>query len=164
MKRRTTEFKQALVKKYGLSSLSLRSFSKSEGISISTMYSWNSKYGTVRETDEAGSINPEKWSPEEKFSIVLQTVGLSAAELGEYCRGKGLYPEQVKVWKASCVQGNMTNNDQKKQVESDARADKKRIKELERELRRKDKALAEAAALLVLRKKLTALWEDEEDA
>ena len=38
------------------------------------------------------------------------------------------------------------------------RADKKRIKELERELLRKDKALAEAAALLVLRKKLDALW------
>ena len=162
MTRRTSEFKQALVKKYAQSTLSLRGFAKSEGVSISTMYAWNAKYGAARVTGEAGMGNPEKWCPEEKFSIVLQTIGLSEVELGEYCRSKGLYPEQVKVWKASCVQGNMTNSDQKKQAELGAKADKKRIKELERELRRKVSALAEAAALLVLRKKLTTLWEDDE--
>jgi hypothetical protein len=43
-------------------------------------------------------------------------------------------------------------------------AESRKIRELERELRRKDKALAEAAALLVLKKKLAVLWEDEDDS
>jgi len=88
---------------------------------------------------------------------------MSEIELSEYCRSKGLYPEQIKVWKLSCIKGNMTNNEQKKEIEADARADKKRIRQLERELRRKDKALAETAAILVLRKKLSALWEEDEE-
>jgi transposase len=39
----------------------------------------------------------------------------------------------------------------------------RRVRELEKELRRKDKALAEAAALLVLQKKVQAIWGDADD-
>ncbi len=50
-----------------------------------------------------------------------------------------------------------------RQEREQAKADKKRIKELERELKRKDKALAEAAAILVLRKKFNAYWSDDSE-
>lgn len=97
----------------------------------------------------------DKWSSEEKFSVVLENASLSVVELSEYCRAKGgLYPEQVNAWKQACIAGNpSTTLTRKAKIRPEQKTDKKRINELERELRRKDKALAEAAALLVLGKK-----------
>lgn len=166
MTRYTEDFKQALVKKLMMSSLSYRQFSKLEGVSISTLHCWKEKY-QIRRGDESKcsppsiTIAPEQWAPEEKFTTVLESIGLSEIELGGYCRSKGIYPEQLKLWRQSCIQGAMTNSEHKKQAALDAKADKKRIKELERELRKKDKALAEAAALLLLQKKFNALLDDE---
>ena len=58
----------------------------------------------------------------------------------------------------------MTEAQRKKQEAAERKADKKRIKQLEKELKRKDAALAETAALLVLRKKLNAYWGEDEDS
>jgi transposase-like protein len=159
---KSVEFKQALVRKFVLSSLSIRQFAKQEGLPVSTLHKWKELYW-VDEFEVTQRKNSDGWSVEQKFAVVLESAPLSEVELGEYCRGKGLYPEQVKHWKLSCVQGNMTDKDREKRTAAQAKADKKRIKELEKELRRKDKALAEAAAILVLRKKLNALWEEEEE-
>jgi transposase-like protein len=49
--------------------------------------------------------NPENWSPEDKFAVVLETASFNEAELAEYCRKKGLYAEQIVAWKRSCIQG-----------------------------------------------------------
>lgn len=97
---------------------------------------------------------------EEKFAVVLETSILWAVELSEYCRAKGLYPEQIKAWKQACITGNTTKPNKRAKQTLEQKADKKRIKELERELRRKEKALAETAALLVLRKKSDAYWRE----
>lgn len=106
----------------------------------------------------------ENWSAETKFAVVLEAAGLSEIDLGEYCRRKGLYPEQITAWRQACINGQKADKAQQKEDREQSRKDKKRIQELERELRRKDKALAEAAALLVLRKKLNAYWGlDNED-
>ena len=94
---------------------------------------------------------------------MLETAALSEIELSEYCREKGLYPEQVKEWKLSCIACNQTQAQQRKQLTQERKADRKRIKELEKELKRKDAALAETAALLVLIKKLNAYWGKDED-
>ena len=88
---------------------------------------------------------------------------MNEAELSEYCRSKGLYPEQVAEWKASCMQANASTQEITKANRVQAKQDEKRIKKLESELRRKDKALAETAALLVLQKKARALWGESED-
>jgi transposase len=81
-------------------------------------------------------------------------------ELGEYCRRKGLYPEQITVWKNAFIQGSSVplNKAEREQMKEQTRT----IKQLEKELHRKEKALAETAALLVLRKKYQALWEEPE--
>jgi transposase-like protein len=85
---------------------------------------------------------------EAKFAVVVETAALNEAELGEYCRKRGLYPEQVHAWRRVCEQANQGAGWPRR---SEAvQADRQRILELERELRRKEQALAEAAALLVL--------------
>ena len=94
----------------------------------------------------------DKWSNEEKFAVVLETAALSAADLNQYCREKGLYPEQVKQWKQACIAGNTVKATRNTKLTAEQQSAKKRIKELEREIRRKEKALAESAALLVLGK------------
>ncbi len=77
---------------------------------------------------------------------------------------KGLYVEQINAWREACEQANSLAQPIKTRRErEEEKAAKKRIKQLERELRRKDAALAETAALLVLRKKAEALWGKDED-
>ena len=107
--------------------------------------------------------NADNWPAEAKFAAVLHAASLSEIELSEYCRSKGLYPEQISAWRQACITGQMSAKAQLKAERDQARADKKRITELERELRRKDKALAEAAALLVLSKKLAGLFPKDAD-
>jgi len=134
---------------------------REEGISKAALYNWRNK------ARQQGAPVPNKpighWSAEAKFTTVIETALMTELELSTYCRRKGLYPEQVQQWKAACIEGNQSNERLIKKDKQIAKQDKKRIKELERELRRKDKALAETAALLVLRKKLNALWENGED-
>ena len=156
------EQKKAVVSKWMESGLSLRQFSQREGISLSTLYGWRNKYA---EADFSLTKNnqPDDWSAEQKFSAVVETATMSAVELSEYCRKKGVFPEQIQQWKLSCISGNQTEAQKRKELEQACKADKKRIKELERELKRKDAALAETAALLVLRKKLNAYWGEDED-
>jgi hypothetical protein len=106
----------------------------------------------------------DQWSSLDKFRVVLESASLNAAELAEYCRRKGLYVEQINAWREACEQANSLAQPSKTRRErEEEKAAKKRIKQLERELRRKDAALAETAALLVLRKKAEALWGKDED-
>jgi len=99
-----------------------------------------------------------------KLAAVIETSALSEIELSQYCREKGLYPEQVKAWRQACLDGQASAMQQSQHERAQSKADKQRIRELERELNRKEKALAEAAALLVLRKKLHALWGEDGDS
>ena len=163
MKHYSKEFKEAIVKKWLESGLSLRSFSAQENINLSTLYSWRDKFH-ITGSNVSERNRPNSWSAEAKFSVVLETATMSGVELSEYCREKGLYPDQVKQWKQSCINNNMTEAQRKKQETTERKADKKRIKALEKELKRKDAALAETAALLVLRKKLNAYWGEDEDS
>ncbi len=144
--------------------MSVRKFAVQEGINLSTLYSWQKQFNTSGLSVTKVSSS-EKWSSEEKFSVVLETATLSEVELSEYCRVKGLYPEQIKAWKLACIAGN-TATKQVKRIKTtpEQKSDKNRIKELERELRRKEKALAETAALLVLGKKFDAYWKQKEDS
>jgi len=88
---------------------------------------------------------------------------MNEAELSVYCRERGLYAEQISEWREACEQANDWDRNQNKRLKESRKADEKRIKELERDLKRKDQALAETAALLVLRKKAQAIWGDTEE-
>ena len=162
--RKSTKFKEALLEKLNQCGISTAAFAKQEGIHPSTLYSWRKEFNTLGSFNVNKEIQPDKWSNEEKFSVVLETSVLPEVELGEYCRAKGLYPDQVKKWKQACITGNKEQPVKQVKENAEQKSDKKRIKILERELRRKDKALAEAAALLVLGKKFDAYWEEKEDS
>jgi hypothetical protein len=107
---------------------------------------------------------PEGWSSRDKFAAVLETAALNEADLAEYCRKRGLFPEQIKAWRVACEQANDWDRSSTARISQATKEEKKRIKDLERDLARKDKALAETAALLVLRKKAAAIWGGDEDA
>jgi hypothetical protein len=110
----------------------------------------------------ADGRNPEKWSSADKFAVVVETAAMNEAERGEYCRQKGLYAEQIAAWRAACLQANANEAVQSQAQRKQARQARQQIKQLERELRRKDKALAETTALMVLEKKARAIWGDGE--
>ena len=158
----STEFKEAILKKLSQSDLSVSQFARQEGINLSTLYSWQKQFKT-KGFSVSKVIPSDKWSAEEKFAIVLETATLSEVEVNEYCRIKGLYPEQIKAWKQACIAANSTEVSKQKKATPESKADKKRIKQLEKELNRKEKALAETAALLVLRKKFNAYCGEDED-
>ena len=159
MKHYSAERKAAAVQKMlPPLNLSVAELAQQEGISDGTLYHWRKQAMARGEMSAVNKKGAEGWSAESKLAAVVETALLSEVELSEYCREKGLYRDQVKAWKQACIVGQQTATQQKQTAGAQARADQKRIRELERELRRKDKALAEAAALLVLRKKLDALW------
>ena len=136
---------------------------KAEGISEATLYNWL-KQARQQGVPVPGSISnsPEDWSGEAKFAVVIETASLNAGELSEYCRAKGLYPEQVSRWRQACIEGVATHESRDQAVAGQLKVAKQQIRALEKDLRRKEKALAESAALLVLQKKFNTLWEDEE--
>ena len=130
------------------------------GIPKDTLYSWRIKQRRAR-GGVPGQPTARELSSEEKFAVVIESASFNEVELSEYCRRKGLYPSQISAWREACTQANAAQSP--KVDRSKLKAQTKQIKQLEAELRRKDKALAEAAALLVLQKKLQALWEESED-
>lgn len=88
---------------------------------------------------------------------------MSEIELAEYSRKKGLYSEQIQAWRDACMQANGGIAKQAGQLQKDIRHKDREIKQLGQELRRKETALAETAALLVLRGKAHAIWGDNEE-
>ena len=126
---------------------SVEELAQEVGVSVRTLYRWRDQAGGDRvcAMTRTSGRRPGDWSAEEKLAAVQETASLSEQELGEYLRRKGLHKVQLAQWRDAMLGGLSARPKQ------DAAA-KRQIRELEKELRRKDKALAEAAALLVLKK------------
>jgi transposase-like protein len=99
----------------------------------------------------------------EKLEVVVEAAALSDEELGEFLRRKGLHTAQLEEWHKLATEGAQTALAGPKKRTSKKSPEVRRIKELEKELLRKDRALAEVAALLTLKKKAQAIWGDEDD-
>ena len=133
---------------------SVYALSRELDISPTTLYTWVKRSKSViMKIDEPR--RPQDWSATEKFKAVLEADDLSDEELGEFLRRKGLHEAHLKEWREQ-AEAALGKNASK----PDAKL-KKEVKRLNREVRRKDKALAETAALLVLSKKLRAFLGDE---
>ena len=140
------------------------------GVHQTTLSRWLRKGTTVRATmsqedDDKGLTRPrggrrpQDLSAEEKLRIVQQASQLQDAELGAFLRRHGLHEADLAEWRDQANEAALAALGGRRQRS----AEQKRLRKLESELRRKDKALAEAAALLVLAKKARALWPDEDD-
>ena len=158
------ERKEAVLKKMlPPNNKTIAEISKEEGICEGTLYSWRKAARGEGRLMPNGDSTPTGWCSADKFAAVVETASMNEAELSAYCRKRGLYAEQVSEWRVACEQANDWDRNQNKRLKDIRKADEKRIKELEWDLNRKEKALAETAALLVLRKKAQAIWGDTEE-
>lgn len=164
----------------GPRAVSASALSEEVGVAQGTLSRWLKQAGTVglrmssaddeKDKDTAASSmssterRPQDWTPEEKVALVLEAAAVPASDLGAFLRRKGVHEAQLDEWRKQVTENAVAG------MRSPGRADRKasaaeaqRIRMLERELKRKDKALAETAALLVLKKKAQAIWGDEDD-
>lgn len=135
-------------------SASVESVAAEVGISAATLERWRA--AALSEPTQQRS-----WTAAARLEAVLSTAALDEASKSAWCRSHGLYPQELVQWRQAALQalqqpGSAT-------LSANTRQERHRIKELERELRRKERALAETAALLVLSKKLEAIFPRGED-
>lgn len=111
-----------------------------------------------------GTSTLERWreDAQSRLEAVITTAAMNEAGKSAWCREQGVYPAELDKWRASCTSALADPEDARASPQA-TRADRKRIKELERDLLRKDRALAETAALLVLSKKVAAIFNKGED-
>jgi transposase len=126
------------------------------GISVATLERWRAEF--LARPDEQQS---RQWTPAARLEAVIATAAMNEAARSAWCREHGVFPTELETWKQDAIGGL----GEPRETESVAlKQERRRNKELERELHRKDKALAETAALLVLTKKLQAIFHDGADA
>ncbi len=161
----TDEIRETMVQKILTNPVrTVKSLSIESGIPPSTLNTWKGKYcqnkGLVLSKKKTNKLKPE-----DKFNVVMLTASISEAEKSEYCRKHGIYPEDIEQWKQDCIAGcgNKSGKDVIKKNKKYERKLEQETKRLKKELRRKDKALAETAALLVLKKKAWEIWGDPEE-
>jgi len=148
---------QALVKVYSRGDRTVRSVAEDMNVSFHTVKNWMKRKVVGKQSVVATKEKrPQDWSADEQLVALHETHGLSGEPLHAWCREKGLFAHHLTCWKtAFCANGKAAPGTR------EIRALKDENEKLKRELVRKEKALAEAAALLILQKKFRALWEDE---
>ncbi len=145
---------------------SLQEIADSLGVGYSTLGKWISKsrkheleyIDPLMKTKEK---RPQDWSLEERLNMVITCASLGEEKMNTYCRERGVYSHHVKQWKEDFADGHSSVN--KVTSQTQLKQLKKENKILKKDLNRKDKALAETAALLVLQKKVNAIWGSDED-
>ncbi|WP_457810181.1 IS3 family transposase [Providencia rustigianii] len=152
MKRISPERKAAILAKLlPPYNMTVSAVAQTEGISEATLYNWRNQAKSEGKPVPGADKNSEQWPAEARFAAIVETATLSEAEVAEYCRKKGLYPEQLVQWKQGFLQVSSPGD------KAALKQSQKENKQLKRELVRKEKALAEAAAILVLPKKAQRL-------
>lgn len=125
------------------------------GITQVTLRTWQKAARQEGKIVPGDGKQSRRWSSADKFRVVLETAPLSEVELSEYCRRKGIYPEQIAQWRQACECAN------ERAAPQLTPAERKRVRELERSLKRRDAELTEANALVALLKKLEAMQRKE---
>lgn len=154
------DFRKSVVSKFlNRGSKTAESVAQDVDVSLSCIYAWIKRYGNVQAMTNKPERKPNDRKPHEKFQLVMKFFSLCEEERGEFLRQNGLHTNHLEQWKKTMESGFAL-----RPVKSlDLADEKKKNKVLEREIRRKDKALAEAAALLILQKKANLLWGKDED-
>ena len=159
-------FKARMVQRMtGFEKVSATALADEIGVAQQTLSRWKreartvSAMGSTRKQSKNGGKSPRQWSVKEKLQVVLEAAALSDEELGEFLRRKGLHTVQIEEWHRLATEALTSRKKPTRKKSPEVR----RIKELEKELLRKDRALAEVAALLALKKKAQEIWGDEDD-
>jgi hypothetical protein len=134
------------------------------GVSRATMFRWLKEYMLDPEGAEVRAARPQDWSVSAKLKALLETKDLSEYDLGVYLRANGLYHCHLDQWKEEVLGVMAKSKKHNKKADIEETLLKQKIKDLQKELKRKDKALREATALLVLKKKAQKVWGIEDEA
>jgi len=158
-------FKNRMISRLtGPDKITANALSQEAGVPQTTLSRWLRKAGTLdtmsKKRNSSPPQSPREWSIEKKLRVVQEAMSLSDAELGEFLRREGLHEAQLEEMQLAVKDALGT---QKKKKSKKRSPEAKRIKELEKELARKEKALAEVTALLVLKKKLEDYFLGDED-
>lgn len=150
---------QALVKVFSRAGKSIKTVADELNVNHHTLKYWmKNKSVTVSTAVGAKEKRPQDWTSAEQFVALQETHGLAPEALQAWCREKGIFPHHLTSWQAAfCapVKDAVAGT-------AELRLLKQENEKLKRDVLRKDKALAEAAALLILQKKFRALWDDED--
>lgn len=139
---------------------SVKELAEEEDIPKTTIYTWISKARKKGQLiPNSKPANDDKWRSEDKTRIVYETFTLNEEELSQYCRKHGLYTTDIKRWR-TILESAFNSTKPLKEIEAELKLEKANNTKLQKELGYKEKALAETAALLVLRKKADAIWGD----
>lgn len=155
-KKHSADFKEMVLKKvYERKEKSLQQIAEEVNMSFGTLKGWVQHAKTeVLPTEK----RPEDWTPSARLLALQQSHGLEGEALSAWCRQQGIFPHTLQQWRNAFCQPLAVHHSEDTQ---EIKRLKQAKQQLEKELLRKDRALAEAAALLVLQKKLHALWGDE---
>lgn len=158
------EYKSAIVSKLlGPKPPSVTELSRKTGIAQPTLYSWLKIARSSEPLDIPKRIKRvSNWSKKEKLKALLDTANMSEEQLNAFCRKNGLYAPQLEQWKIELMD-ELGDKGRQQQKTSLIKALETEVNQLKKELLRKDKALAEASAVLFLKKKAQELWGDPED-
>lgn len=155
----TAFIEQALVKAYSRGNRSIMSVANDLNVNHHTLRYWMKKKSMMANGAEpVKEKRPNDWTFEEQLTALQESHGLTGEALQAWCRERGLFPHNLSSWKAAFCAGGKETTPKPGEIKS---LKDENVK-LKRELVRKEKALAEAAALLILQKKFQALWEDAE--
>ena len=150
-------FKSRMLRRMvGPAAISANALAKEVGVHQPLLSRWLRE---SRNVESMGASKKRKWTGAEKLRVVLAARGLSETELGTLLRREGVHEAELTAWQAA-AEAALTDMGRRGARSTDAQ----RIQELERELRRKDAALAETAALLVLKNKVQEIWGDGDDS
>lgn len=157
VKQYSEAFKSRVVQRLvGPRAVSASALAQTVGVSQVTLSRWLS---ASRSVDGMTRPTRRQWSGAEKLRVVSAALGLSDAELGVLLRREGVHEAQLTEWRQAAEAALSPVRGGKRTPTVEAQ----RIQALERDLQRKDRALAETAALLVLKKKVQAIWGDADD-
>ena len=148
---------QAVQKALDRGNTHLKTIAQELNVGYSTLQKWISAYKSVNTNEK--NQKPQNWSREQQFQALVDTAAMDDEHRNQYCREKGLFPHHLAAWRQHFLQIDKKSVPNTK---AELKSLKDEISSLQKEIRRKDKALAETAALLVLQKKFQALLEEKD--
>lgn len=157
MARYSNEFKErAVARLLPPESAEISAVSQELGVSVATLERWRAEALSMPARERA-------WTAAARLQAVIATAAMDEAQRNAWCREQGIFPSELQQWRDSAMAALAQPSEEARATPQETREDRRRIKELEKDLRRKEKALAETTALLVLRKKLEAIFREGGD-
>ena len=169
--RYSEEFKQQVVQKLlnRGQGVTIEDIATPLGVAMSSIYRWTNDFQRTTSTEHKDKVmtkpinekRPEDWSKEQRFNAIVTCHDLSQEQISAYCRSHGIYAHHIDQWRLDFLGSDNAAEPPPSQLK--VRQLSQQNQKLKRELNRKDKALAETAALLVLQKKVQDIWKEDED-